>query len=50
LNDLKNLGIVPGAQITFELKARRVAIRVSGHQEGESLVIDDAAHLFVDVE
>jgi len=50
LNDLKNLGIVPGAQITFELKARRVAIRVAGHQEGESLVIDDAAHLFVDVE
>lgn len=48
LADLKMLGIVPGAELTFELKARRVAIRVSGHTEGESLVIDDAAHLFVE--
>ena len=47
LNDLKTLGIVPGALLTFELKARRVAIRVAGHHEGESLIIEDAAHLFV---
>jgi DtxR family Mn-dependent transcriptional regulator len=47
LSDLKTLGIVPGANLTFELKARRVAIRVAGHHEGESLIIEDAAHLFV---
>lgn len=48
LADLKALGIVPGAQLKLELKARRVFIRLEGSQEGESLVIDDAAHLFVD--
>jgi len=50
LADLKQLGIVPGAKLTFELRARRVAIRVAGHAEGESLVIEDAAHLFVAVD
>ena len=48
LGDLKALGIIPGAQLTFEHKARRVFIKVAGAHEGESLVIDDAAHLFVD--
>jgi len=48
LADLKALGIVPGAKLTFEHKARRVFIRVAGAHEGESLVIDDAAHLFVE--
>ncbi|MEN9715890.1 MAG: iron-dependent transcriptional repressor, DtxR family [Actinomycetota bacterium] len=48
LADLKALGIVPGAKLTFEHKVRRVLIRVAGAAEGESLVIDDAAHLFVD--
>lgn len=48
LGDLKALGIMPGAQLTFEHKARRVFIKVAGAHEGESLVIDDAAHLFVE--
>lgn len=48
LADLKALGIIPGAQLTFELKAHRVYIRIAGANEGESLIIDDAAHLFVD--
>ena len=48
LADLKALGIVPGAKLTFEHKSRRVFIRVAGAHEGESLVIDDAAHLFVE--
>jgi len=48
LADLKALGIVPGAKLTFEHKARRVFIRVAGAHEGESLVIDDVAHLFVE--
>ena len=48
LADLKNLGIIPGARLQFEHRARRVLIRLEGASEGESLVIDDAAHLFVD--
>ena len=44
------LGIIPGARLTFELKARRVFIKVEGAHEGESIVIDDAAHLFVSLE
>ena len=48
LSDLRQLGIVPGAKLTFEHKARRVFIKVEGANEGESLVIDDAAHLFVE--
>jgi DtxR family transcriptional regulator, Mn-dependent transcriptional regulator len=48
LADLKALGIVPGARLQFEHRARRVFIRLEGAHEGESLVIDDAAHLFVD--
>ena len=48
LADLKNLGIVPGARLQFEHKARRVFIRLEGAHEGESLVIDDVAHLFVE--
>lgn len=47
LADLKALGIVPGAKLQFEHKARRIFIRIAGASEGESLVIDDAAHLFV---
>jgi DtxR family Mn-dependent transcriptional regulator len=50
LADLKALGIVPGARLTFEHKARRVFIKVEGAHEGESIVIDDAAHLFVSSE
>jgi DtxR family Mn-dependent transcriptional regulator len=48
LADLKNLGIVPGAQLTLEHRARRVFIKVSGAHEGESFLIEDAAHLFVE--
>ena len=48
LGDLKSLGIIPGAQLSFENKAGRVFIRVAGANEGASLVSDDAAHLFVD--
>ena len=48
LADLKALGIIPGARLQFEHKVRRVLIRVEGAHEGESLVIDDAAHLFVE--
>jgi len=48
LADLRQLGIVPGARLTFEHRARRVFIKVEGAHEGESLVIDDAAHLFVE--
>jgi DtxR family transcriptional regulator, Mn-dependent transcriptional regulator len=50
LADLKALGIVPGARLSFEHKARRVFIKVEGAHEGESIVIDDAAHLFVSLE
>ncbi|MEY2945480.1 MAG: Iron-dependent repressor IdeR, partial [Actinomycetota bacterium] len=49
LSDLKALGIVPGARLQFEHRARRVFIRLEGAHEGESLVIDDAAHLFVEL-
>ena len=48
LGDLKSLGIIPGAQLSFENKAGRVFILVAGANEGASLVSDDAAHLFVD--
>ncbi|MDE2408715.1 MAG: metal-dependent transcriptional regulator [Actinomycetales bacterium] len=48
LADLKALGIMPGARLQFEHRARRVFIRLEGAHEGESLVIDDAAHLFVE--
>jgi len=49
LADLKALGILPGARLQFEHKSRRIYIRVEGAHEGESLVIEDAAHLFVEL-
>lgn len=48
LSDLKALGIVPGAKLTFEVKSHRVFIKVEGATEGESLVKEDANHLFVE--
>jgi DtxR family Mn-dependent transcriptional regulator len=48
LSDLKALGIVPGAQLTFEQKGHRIFIRVVGASEGESFVKEDATHLFVE--
>lgn len=49
LADLRDLGVMPGATVEIAQVGDRIEVRAAGAAEAESLSVDDAAHLFVEL-